>query len=375
MRTGDTAMFQERGADVPIEWVYPGAEACEWVHDSEHWPAPLVPMELWLHKHWPSGLDRAWAEVGMEPPAVFYRLQYAGPFLYTRETPYGSERMMRAGLRYRDVAREHGGALTFWREYCRPRIEAVCREVAAAGDDAELRHIADLWAYGFHQTFTSLALLFEANMRLTAMLTAAGGDAGALAALEVIQGGANATQAIDDEIWGLADLARRTPAVETALRRDTAPDELAALRREPKAGPFIAAFDALIERHGSRAQGWDLMQRTWRESPASVLALIRARLNIEGPSPEVAAAASAARRHAATQRALSILPPDGHAEFSKTLARLDGYVGIREDRAYCQMVLSGEVRSLLLRIGARLMSSGRTERADDVFFLEPHEIG
>ena len=56
------------------------------------------------------------------------------------------------------------------------------------------------------------------------------------------------------------------------------------------------------------------------------------------------------------------------------MAELDGYVGIREDRAYWQMVITGEVRGLLLRKGAALVQGGRIDRADDILFLMPDEV-
>src|SRR5438477_5177316 len=126
----DTSVAQAEAADeTPIEWVYPGAEAFAWQRDREHWPNPMPPMELWLHKHWAKGIDRAWDEAAMEPPAMFYRFQYVGPFLYARETMPEPAQMIRMALRYREVAAEHGGALAFWENVCRPRIEEACREL------------------------------------------------------------------------------------------------------------------------------------------------------------------------------------------------------------------------------------------------------
>jgi len=357
-----------------VAWVYAGAEAFEWAHDTEHWPLPLLPMELWLHQHWPAGADRAWAETGMEPPAMFYRFQYVGPFLYARESPYEPERLMRNVMGYRAVAREHGGPPAFWQQYCRPRAERACRELAALDSNASLQSVAELWAYGFHQTFTSMALFMEASMRLAALLTEADGDDEPLTRFELTQDGQNATQAIDGEIWDLAELARATSQVKRLLESEEHADVVVALRREPAARAFVAAFDALLERHGSRSQGWDLTLPTWRERPEAPLALVRARLASGGPAPVEVVARSQARRREATERALAQLPADKHAEFRKTLARLDGYVRIREDRAYWQLVLSGEVRGVLLRKGEALVASDRIDRAADVLFLVPDDM-
>ena len=376
MNSTDTAAIlrSDDGTEIPFEWAYPGADAFEWQRDREHWPAPMPPMELWLHKHWPDGSDRAWAELAMEAPPMFHRFQYAGPFLYARETMPEPAQLIRLALRYREVSQEHGGPVALWENYCRPRIEAACSELAAMDGTASPRQIAGVWGYGFHQTFTSLVPMFETGMRLTAMLAEGGPDDGSLASQEVVQGGENATQAIDREIWELAELARKTPAVTKILAAGSGEDALASLRRHPEASKFVVAFDGLIERHGSRSQGWELTLPTWRERPEAALALVRAQMMNDGAPPDEVARASERRRREARERALSRLPADKHAEFQELVGQGEGYVSIREGRAYWQMVLCGEVRTALLRIGQQLVDGGRLERADDVFFVEPADI-
>lgn len=362
------------GEQIPIEWAYPGAEQQTWQRDTEHWPRPMPPMELWLHRNAARGSDRAWDEVRMDAPAMFYRFQYAGPFFYKRQNPYGPERMARDVLRYREAVEEHGGALAFWQRFCQPRIEQVCRELSRCAADGPVAAIAERWGYGLHQTFTSLALLIEPRMRLQAMLADVFGSDAALTVLEVVQGGDNATQAVDAGIWQLAEHARGTPAVARLLAVDEDGDALALLRREPPAAAFVAAFDGFIERHGARSEGWELTLPTWRERPETPLAFVRAQLTSGAPPPRERAAASLARRQQARDRALAGLPSAQHAEFSSLVDQLGGYVRIREDRAYWQMVLAGEVRGALLRIGEGLTASGALDRAADVLFLGPDDL-
>ncbi len=362
------------GTELPFEWVYPDAEQSEWIRDRSHWPQPLTPMEVWLRQAgWP-GADRAWAEVEMEPPAIFYRFQLAGPFLYARTSPYTLDRLAVMAKRYRAVARRYGNAQGFWQQYAQPRIEAACAQLANTDGDASLQSAAELWAYGFHQTFTSSALLMEASLRLNGLLTESAGTDAALIALEVTQGGDNASQAIDGEIGELARLARETPAVARLLASGATGEALESLRHEPTAATFVAAFDALVEKHGSRSQGWELVLPTWRERPTMPFSLICAHLESESVSPEELTARSAAIRRAATERALGLLPEDKHADFARIVAELDGYVGVREGRAYWQMVISGEVRGLLLRKGAGLVQDGRIDRAEDILFLVPDDF-
>jgi len=331
-------------------------------------------MELWLRENYQFGADHAWEEAGLEPPPRFYRRQFAGPFLYMRMTPYPSARMAEITSRYLTVARRHGNVLGFWQQYCQPRIQQACNELAGAAANASLRSSAEVWGYGHHQTFTSVALLGEATTRLTALLAESVGDDATLMAFEVTQGGENASQAIDSEIGELATLARQTPAVTRILESNGKKEALEALRREPGAGAFVAAFDALLERHGSRSQGWQIALPTWGERPEAPMALVRAHLESAGVSPAEMTARSDARRREATERALARLPESKHADFAAIVTELDGYVSVREDRAYWQMVITGEVRGLLLRKGASLVRAGRIDRADDILFLLPEDF-
>jgi len=374
MTTSATSVRTDTGVEIPFEWVYEGGGAHEWVRDTEHWTTPMPPLERWLHAHLDPGVDRAWAEVGMEPPAWFYRFQLVGPFLYARESPWEPERMVRSMVRYHEVGIEHGGALRFWEDFCRPRIEQVCREVSELPVDTPLDDVAERCGYGFHQTFTSLSPLFEAGMRLAMLLGPVFGEGTELLSQELMQGGDNQSQSIDAEVWALTNIARETPAAADRIRDDAGAATIDVLREDPAARAFVAAFDAMMERHGSRSQGWELTNPTWRERPEALLSLVQAQLRAPAVSPEEVAAGSAARREAALQRALEALPPDKHEELRQALADLDGYVSIREGRAYWQMMLMGEARLFALRIGATLVERGRIEQAEDVMFLEPDEI-
>jgi pyruvate,water dikinase len=118
---------------------------------------------------------------------------------------------------------------------------------------------------------------------------------------------------------------------------------------------------------------WDYRDPTWRERPEAALLLIRAQLVSPGTSPRELAARSEERRNEATDRVLTRLPARKHDEFRRIVRELEGYVTVREDRAYWQMVLTGEVRLLALRIGDELVRTGRVERVDDVLFLTPDD--
>lgn len=361
------------GTEIRVNWVYPDAPEYEWLLEREHWPDPLTPMDAWIWNHAGPGIDRAWEEIDLEPPPMFQRFQVAGPQLYVRVTPPPPERMAAMAPRYIAVGQEYGGALGLWTTYCEPRIKQATDQLAAMDASADLRVAAETLFYGFHQTFTSLSLLFIPNMQLSAMLTQYNVEDAELTGFELTQGGDNATQDIDEEIWNLAELARGAAAVAKIIESE-GDGALDALRRDPEAAEFVAAFDDLIARHSNRSQGWMLTVPTWGERPEAALALVRAQIGAERVSPDELRERTAERRKAATERVLAALPAERHDEFRGVIKQLDGYVFVREGRAYRQLTISGTMRGVLLRVGEGLVQKGRIERADDIFFITPDDI-
>ena len=375
MTNSDTSLVRcDDGTELPVDWAYPGAGQAEWLWNHAHFAQPATPLDRWLKVQGSPGVDRAWAEPKLVAPAMFYRFQFAGPFYYVRTAPYEPARAGEINARLREVARQHGGGLAFWREYCEPRIRRACSELAAADADVPLRWVAEHWAYGLHQTFTSASIVGEAMTRLTTLLARYVPSDAALLAYEVTQGGENASQMVDGEIWELASLARKTPAVSRVLTAASGAEALAALRDSDDAAQFVGAFDDLMRKHGARCQSWEIVTPTWREQPEAPLSLIRAQLGSKGVSPQALTERSEGLRRAATDQALTHLPKEAHAEFAGIVAELDGYVAVREGRAYWQMTIVGEVRSHLIRRGDELVRLGRVNQPDDILFLEPDDI-
>jgi phosphohistidine swiveling domain-containing protein len=361
------------GQTIPIEWVYDDAPKYEWILEREHWPEPFSPMELWIWKNGAAGGDRAWAELGLEPPIPFRRFQTLGPYLYFNASEPPPDELARLAAPFVALSQKHGGALGLWTTFCEPRIKQACDDLTAMQADADLSVAAELLFYGFHQTFTCLGLMFIPGIRLSAMLTQHNIDDAELTGFELLQGGENATQQIDEEIWKLAELTRATPAVASII--DASGDgALDALHGEPLAAHFVKEFDALIARHGHRSQGWMLMLETWGERPQAALSLVRAQLRSDRTSPDELRRKTAQKRQQAIDRVLRGLPEEKHDEFWSILDELDGYVPVRENRAYWQLVITGAMRGLLLRKGDDLVRKGFIDHADDVLFLTPDDV-
>ena len=101
--------------------------------------------------------------------------------------------------------------------------------------------------------------------------------------------------------------------------------------------------------------------------PALVADLLRA--------PRGASEAAAAARRAAIARARAALDETGRARFDAVLRVAERVHPQREENVlYTQSLPLGLVRRALLEIGGRLAARGVLRAADDVMFLEPHEI-
>jgi len=332
-----------------VDWVYPGAGDMTWAFDSEHFRRPLVPLEVWCHWNDGPGIDRAWSEVDLVPPNVFRRWQLVGPYLYFCDTPSDAERSERMHAGLARLVEEHGSVLRFWQSFCWPRLLEVCDRISRSSDEPFVA-IAEAWGYAWHQTFTSYSLLDHFFDPLIDMLERAIGPDGMLIAQELVQGGHNPSQDVDRAVWELAR-------------------ELAA---HGESVAFRSQFDALIERYAMRAPGWTFDEPTWGEAPDTVIALVRAQAN-GGVAPDDREHGSEARREAVFAEALAALPAAEHARCRELLAGLEGYVEIRECRAYGQMLLAGHMRHRALRIGDELVRAGRVAQPDDVLYLLPTE--
>jgi phosphohistidine swiveling domain-containing protein len=359
------------GKTLEFEWVIPDGPSYPWVSNSEHENGPLTPMEAWMYGVAGPGVRRAWAEAGVVPllPA-FEEWQLAGPFQYLRIDEYPPDVAARLVPAWDALLARHGGsARRFWTEFCEPRIHEVCRQLAASVGTMPLRALAEAWGYGWHQTFTSVMAVFYPVGGLATMLAEAYGEAAMTHVQHMIQGGTNASQEIDAEVADLAALARAEPAVRMILE-SAGDDALARLRDQPAAARFLTAFDAFVASHATRSEGWVIDLPTWAERPEAPLALIRAQaMNAGTPAADLAAGATA-RREQAIAEALGQLPAGQHETVRGLLATLDGYVEVREGRAYRQMVLTGEARLALLRTGARLVREGRLDDAGDILFVD-----
>lgn len=376
-RRGGTPMVQGStdtihatdGTPLDFKWAVPDGAMQSWRRDMAHWPRPFTPMELWFYEHGWGGADRAWEEAGLIPLHRFHRWQFVGPFLYGRISPEAGERGDEIIRRLVSAGREHGGGLNFWRDFCEPRIRQVIEATPREPTIDTFADIAETFLYGWHQTFTSLSVLFPVMTQLEQIISVPGVDAAAIAQ-DLVAGDENPSQGIDDAIWEISASVRGS---ETA-RLIEAGESLSTIRSMPGTATFIASLDALVAEHRDRTFEWCMTGPTWEERPDAVLDLVRAVLRPGSRSPLEVHAAASARRETLMAEVIAGIPADALDRFNQCLSLLRGYVTVREERAYLQMVLCGRTRRMLLEYADSLVRDGRLAHRDDILFVTPDAI-
>jgi rifampicin phosphotransferase len=174
-----------------------------------------------------------------------------------------------------------------------------------------------------------------------------------------------------DALWALADAARAEPAVRAALEKDPA-RALEALSSEPGARPWLARFQAFLDRFGHRAiEEVELARPRWREQPAYPLGVIASYLRLP---PEAAPRAVEQRRRALRESTEARIRARLRWPWRRWLfgfvldvARQASSAG--ETTKFQIVRLLAVVRAAALELGRRRVAQGRLDTSEDVFFL------
>ncbi len=363
------------GTPFPVVWENPAEAALTYRWNQDHLPLPFPPLALAIERLREPGRLRAHDEAGVPVPVQFRTVVLPHGFQYVRLTPLTPEDAAEMSEACDRIVEACGDVRAVWDTWGLPRIQAACAQLQAADDTTAIASLADTFGYGHAQSFVPMPAVTLALSRLTAFLAEVMGPEAERLAFELGQGYANGTLAVDQALWELARLVEQSPRTRAALL-SAAPDEaLDAVRRAGDAA-FLAALDALLDQYGERAGGWDLTSPTWRERPATPLALVRGMVERPSTSATAATAEAAQRREALIVETEARLPDEvGRERFRALLAPMEHYVYVREGRALWQLTVTGSLRGALLRHGARLVRAGSIRSAEDVYFLMPDEVG
>jgi len=201
---------------------------------------------------------------------------------------------------------------------------------------------------------------------------------------DLVHGEENVLTRLVDDLYALARIAHREPAVAEMVGRigeGEDGDVLARLNALPAAAPFLEGLDRFLQRYGDRVgSGYGsevtLTEPSWRERPELVVRLASSFL---APDVEPPPQARARRQEARERRvdALCAACDDATtvAEFRSELAYARRRATMLEDHNhYIDQVSHGQLRRALLAAAQYLVDRGVLSAADDIFWLRYQEI-
>lgn len=187
-----------------------------------------------------------------------------------------------------------------------------------------------------------------------------------------------ASAAPNDVMWQLGRMAQESPAVRAEF--DAGPSDLERRLRsstDPDIAEFVAGFDDLLYRFGSRStQEWEANAKTWESFPAIPLGMIdRMRLQPEEKNP----AEQARRLRAEREKALADLREQlaGTPELVRIEAALRSvavYSPAREQSKTNTVRVLHEGRLPMVELGRRYAAAGHFRRPDDITMFREDEL-
>ncbi len=135
---------------------------------------------------------------------------------------------------------------------------------------------------------------------------------------------------------------------------------------------FLRVFTSYLEDYGHRGVGEsDVMSPRLAENPEAILTILRTQLISASPSREAILSRQEKTRVAALAQIKERLGWrfDKQVMFSWCYRRLCHFFALREANRHHLMYYSTAIRTLLLRLGELLVTQGRLDQRDDIFFL------
>jgi len=190
----------------------------------------------------------------------------------------------------------------------------------------------------------------------------------------------NVTTEMDLDLWQVARQIRADDAARALVRDGDVADLVARLRTGTLPPVAQHGLESFLRRYGHRAVAEiDIGMPRWRENPTQLIGVLSNYLRLPrdavDPQDEFlrAGAEAEAMIGTLTQRARARGRARATAvEFA--LRRTRQLAGLREMPKYLLILTLSGVRSELFAIGQHLASEGRLATAEDVFFLDLHDV-
>ena len=178
------------------------------------------------------------------------------------------------------------------------------------------------------------------------------------------------------KLWELSRMIRADSNLHALIQTASPAEVLATLDADRSFSKFRTAFGDFLENWGFRCSA-ELMLTvpSFQEEPGPVIELLRAYAAMDGEAP-----ADQVKRQEA-ERVHETACRDGRARVAaNTPSSAPCFAGrrrsiqLRERARLKQALLYSRLRRVSLAIGERLVTAGRIERPDDVFFLTAEEL-
>jgi phosphohistidine swiveling domain-containing protein len=348
--------------DFPFEWGDPTDAGKTWEWDDMHFPTCLTPLAGDFALLIAEGDAYGSGRLGI---SFEFRGQVFNGYVYfvsRHDVP--DDELPAARERANELYRAQIPlAADYWRKALAELRELYAWMEGLPVEDAPLSDLADAWLGAWGRALRAWQIHFYAIIGPYEVLdvladlyesVVTGAPPGE--ALRLTQGTITELTAVDEGLGRLAD------------RFASGPDD-------PE---FAAELQAFLERHGHLGQSWDdLFLPSWREEPERLLTELAKRVE-HRPEPareRAARLATEADALADAFRARAADSPEKLAEFEQTLATAREIGHLTETHNYwIDRMCQARLRSLAMRVGARLAAAGALESADDVFFLHRDEI-
>jgi len=380
--------------EFPITFDHPGEAEESWERDDMHAPFALTPLAEDMFLRVTGAAFTPWYEMFGSPqrllPRAFNGYAY---FAFQKNIPDEQEKEHDA--RWIQLHRDRIPITRrLWDDEFLPELKAMFAWMAAIPvDQLAADEAAAAWEQAWLKAERAWVIHFIAIMGpyqvledLVAAYTAAMGPGHDAKALELTGGGHHELEEVEEGIERLAALAAAGDGGALARAVDAAAADVhviddidvEAFRMLAGGEAFVDELDRFLAQHGHLGQNHDdLRLASWAEAPRLLLGRVAPHLHshAEPVREREASLAGRADELAANVRAALADKPEDLAAFETTLAHARDIGWLTEGHNYWIDRLSqARLRSLSLRVGARLVRDGVLGQADDVFYLHREEI-
>lgn len=353
--------------DFPITWADPADRDVTWHFELEHTPDVCTPLGFDLYFS-PMLHGFGWARVMLQNSYVY--VWYREEAFDEASTGLGIDKLRAAGE-------------SFWTSIV-PEVEGYTQrflttDFDAFSDDELTQELAELPASRFRMGWLHTLALFPHGAGMDCVIKTYKElvDDDELAALRLMQGFGNKSVEVGNALWELAQQATSIPSVRGRIENigeGGGIECLAALRAEPGAHEFVAAFDSFLADYGWRADLFELSQPTWAEDPSIPLGQMRVYME-KADDPRIEQERLANEREEARREVLSRLTREDARKLQDVLDMARHVVSLQEDHNfYIDQRCAYSARRPILAGARRLVSNGQLSESNDVFYLTGVEL-